>query len=185
MIGFLLATVLFQAPDDHLVISNWGFERGVLVAGSQEFAADGVIISFRRSDEISRTLIHIRKLVGPGDSAVDLLRGLRKHPSRPPLAFAPLPIFQPLFGLQGLSEPSERQVWPDYSYEPQWMKISPVLVGPAESYEVERLASGDAVVRNVQMASLLIGRFGAPPASFRSWQSVRRLSDAIRAQENH
>ena len=76
MIGFFLATVLFQAPDDHLVISNWGFERGVLVAGSQEFAADGVIISFRRSDEISRTLIHIRKLVGPGESEQGFYRPL-------------------------------------------------------------------------------------------------------------
>src|SRR5262249_29977926 len=106
MIGFLLATALFQEPDDHLVITNWGFERGVLVAGDQVFAVHGVIISFRRSDEISRTLIHVRKLVGPGESGIDFLRRLRKHPSRPPLAFAPLPIFQPLSGFEGLSEPS-------------------------------------------------------------------------------
>jgi hypothetical protein len=90
-----------------------------------------------------------------------------------------------LFGFEGLSAPSQRQVWPDYSYAPQWMKISPVLVGPVESFEVERLASGEAVVDHVQMASLLIGKFGAAPASFRTWQSVRRLSDAIRVQENH
>jgi hypothetical protein len=185
MIGLLLATVLFQEPDDHLVIANWGFQRGVLVAGDHAFAAEGVIISFRRSDEISRTLIHVRKLVGPGDSAIDFLRGLRKHPSRPALAFAPLPIFQPLAGFESLSEPNERQLWPDYSYSPQWMKISPVLVGPAESYEVERLPNGDAVIRDVQMASLLIGKFGAAPPSFKSWHSVRRLLDAIRVQENH
>src|SRR5262249_49546357 len=134
---------------------------------------------------ISRTLIHIRKLVGRGDSAIALLRGLRKHPSRPALAFAPLPIFQPVSGFEGLSEPSERQVWPDYSYAPQWMKISPVLVGPAESYPVGRLSKGDAVVCDVQMASLLIGKFGSAPANFQRWQSVRRLLDAIRVQENH
>jgi hypothetical protein len=183
MIGLLLVTLLLQEPDDHLVIANWGFERGILVAGDRVFAAEGVIISFRRSDEISRTLIHIRKLVGRGDSAIDLLRGLGKHPSRPALAFAPLPIFQPLF--EGLSEPSQRQVWPDYAYAPQWMKISPVLVGPPESYEVERLPHGDGVVRDVQMASLLVGKFSAAPAGFRSWQSVRRLLDAVQVQENH
>jgi hypothetical protein len=185
MIGFLLLTLLVQEPDDHLVIANWGFERGVLVAGDQVFALEGVIISFRRSDEISRTLIHIRKLVGPGESAIDLLCSLRKHPSRPGLAFAPLPIFQPLSGFESLSEPSERQLWPDYSYAPQWMKISPVLIGRPELFEVERLPNGDAVVRDVQMASLLIGKFSAAPAGFRNWQSVRRLLDAIRVQENH
>jgi len=184
MIGFLLATALFQEPDDHLVITNWGFERGVLVAGDQVFAVQGVIISFRRSDEISRTLIHVRKLVGPGESGIDFLRRLRKHPSRPPLAFAPLPIFQPLSGFEGLSEPSQRQVWPDYSYAPEWMQISPVLIGPPELFEVEKLPNGDAVVRDVQMASLLIGKFGARPAGFRSWKSVRRLLDAILVQEN-
>jgi hypothetical protein len=185
MIGLLLATVPFQVPDDHLVIANWGFERGVLVAGDQVFGVEGVIISFRRSDDITRTLIHIRKLVGPGESGIDLLRHLRKHPSRPVLAFAPLPIFQPLSGFEGLSEPSERQVWPDYSYEPQWMQISPVLIGRLELFEVERLSNGDAVVRDVQMASLLIGKFGAAPAGFKSWHSVRRSLDAIRVQENH
>jgi hypothetical protein len=185
MIGFLLATFLVQEPDEHLVIANWGFERGVLVAGDQVFAAQGVIISFRRSDEISRTLIHIHKLVGPGESAIDLLRGLRKHPSRPVLAFAPLPIFQPLSGFEGLSEPSERQVWPDYSLAPQWMRISPVLIGRPEMFEIEKLPNGETVVRDVQMASLLIGKFGARPQGFRSWQSVRRLLDAVRVQENH
>jgi hypothetical protein len=185
MIGILLATVLSQTADDSLVIANWGFERGVLVAGDQIFVAHGVIISLRGSADISRTLIHVRKLVGPDDSAIRLLRGLGKHPSRPVLTFAPFPIFQPLLGLENLSEPSERQLWPDYSYAPEWLQISPVLVGRPETFDVERLPSGEAVVRDVQMMSLLIGKFGAGPRRFKSWQSARRLSDAIRAQENH